>query len=52
MDPEGKGNTEAGKLMGIIATVISLVGIGIVFLYCAGIFVLLGVASSQPHGRF
>ena len=47
MDPEGKGNTEAGKVMGIISTLLALCVIGFFFLYCGGIFVILGIAGSQ-----
>src|SRR5262249_40179303 len=28
MDPEGKGNTEAGRICGMIATILSLIGLG------------------------
>lgn len=49
MDPEGKGNTEAGRMMGIIATIFAIVVLVFVVIYCAGITALLGIASQQPR---
>lgn len=55
MDPEGKGSTEAGKIMGIIATVISLTALGLVisWLFCClslpALFYSAGGAGTFPR---
>lgn len=48
MDPGGRGNTEAGKICGMIATILLIIGtcIGIIFV---GLMVLGIVAGSQLH---
>ncbi len=42
MDPEGQGSTEAGRICGMIATILSLVGVGLVFMY---FFCLCGILA-------
>lgn len=41
MDLEGKGNTEAGRLMAIIATILGMIMVGLTVLYCTGIWLLM-----------
>lgn len=46
MDPEGKGNTQGGKVCGMIATILSLVALGFIvlyFLFCCGLCGLGGL---------
>jgi predicted Zn finger-like uncharacterized protein len=46
MDPEGKGNTEAGRICGIIGTVLGIVGL----LCCAGWLVMVaGIGAAGMH---
>lgn len=47
MDPSGRGNTNAGKICGIIATVLTIISVmvvGIIFL-----FVFAAALAGQPH---
>jgi hypothetical protein len=48
MDPEGEGQTQAGRICGMIATILMLVSVVII----AG-FICLGImaASTAPRGR-
>jgi hypothetical protein len=49
MDPSGRGQTQAGKICGLIATILLilsvLVGIALLVLFMVG----AGAAVSQPH---
>ncbi|HKW31033.1 MAG TPA: hypothetical protein VJT54_17045 [Verrucomicrobiae bacterium] len=47
MDPSGRGNTQAGKICGIIGTILLIIGI------CVGaLFFMIGLAAAlaQHHG--
>jgi hypothetical protein len=47
MDPSGRGNTQAGKIRGIIGTVLLIIGL------CIGaLFFMIGLAAAlaQHHG--
>jgi len=47
MDPSGRGNTNAGKICGIIATVLTIISVIVI-----GIVVMFGFAAAlagQPH---
>jgi len=46
MDPSGRGNTNAGKICGMIATILAIVGLVIgVLVFMLGV----GLASTQSH---
>ena len=47
MDPEGRGTTQAGKILGIVATLVTVLGIIIGFLMLAVALILPAVASSN-----
>ena len=48
MDPEGRGNTQAGKICGMIATI--LLGVGFcTFLLLFALGVIGGIAAGQHH---
>lgn len=47
MDPEGRGLTQAGKILGMINVIISLCLIGLGVLIVAGLLILGGIAASQ-----
>ena len=47
MDPEGRGTTQAGKILGIVATLVTVIGIIIGFLMLAVALILPAVASSN-----
>ena len=47
MDPEGRGTTQAGKILGIVATLVTVLGIIIGFLMLAVALILPAVASSS-----
>jgi hypothetical protein len=49
MDPEGKANTETGRLMGIISTVIGVIAVVLIFLYCAGVSILFRVFGAAAN---
>ncbi len=44
MDPAGRGNTNAGKICGIIATILMIVSVVII-----GIFFMFGFAAAVTH---
>ena len=44
MDPTGRGTTQAGKICGIIATILLIVGAVIAALFC-----LFGFAAAAAH---
>jgi hypothetical protein len=48
MDPEGQGMTEAGRICGMIATILSIAGLGLSLVYVVFIylFLFLGILSS------
>lgn len=48
MDTEGRGNTECGRILGMIATVLALVGLSFVFLW---MFCVCGAIASVPGQR-
>jgi hypothetical protein len=45
MDPEGESNTNAGRICGMIATILHIVGLAICFLYFCAIFGCFGIAG-------
>ena len=53
MDPEGEGMTQTGRILGMIATILSIVGIGLVALYfvavlgCFCCIPIMGVAGNN-----
>ena len=47
MDPEGRGTTQAGKIIGIIATILTVLSIIIGILFFAVALILAAVASSS-----
>jgi len=47
MDPEGRGTTQAGKTIGIIATILNVLGFIIGILFFAVALILAAVASSS-----
>ena len=47
MDPEGRGTTQAGKIIGIITTILTLLSIIIGIFFCAVAIILAAVASSS-----
>jgi predicted Zn finger-like uncharacterized protein len=57
MDPEGEGMTQAGRIMGMIATIFSIVGIvigcgfGLLWLFCFGA-IIAGGAAAQKNQQF
>jgi hypothetical protein len=50
MDPEGEGSTNAGRICGIIGTILSIVGVVCCVLYW--IFILSIAAGAAGRGRF
>ena len=52
MDPEGKGSTEAGRICGMMATILSLTALALVVLYFAMLILFCGVLIplSAPRG--
>lgn len=51
MDPEGRGMTQAGKILGIIGTLLPLVGI-LLYIAIVIIFVIFGMAAAAGGGGF
>ena len=47
MDPEGRGTTQAGKIIGMIATILNVLGFIIGILFFAVALILAAVASSS-----
>ncbi len=47
MDPEGRGTTQAGKIIGIVATILNVLGFIIGILFFAVALILAAVASSS-----
>jgi uncharacterized membrane protein YccF (DUF307 family) len=47
MDPEGRGTTQAGKIIGMIATILNVLGFIIGILFLALALILPAVASSS-----
>jgi hypothetical protein len=47
MDPEGRGTTQAGKIIGMIATILNLLGFIIGIMAIAAALILPAVASSS-----
>jgi len=47
MDPEGRGTTHAGKIIGIVATILNVLGFIIGILFFAVALILAAVASSS-----
>jgi len=47
MDPAGRGSTEAGKICGIIATILMIIGVIVGVLFVA----LFGFAAASHHVR-
>jgi hypothetical protein len=43
MDPSGRGNTQAGKICGMIATILMIVG------FVIGFLVFMFIAVAAPH---
>lgn len=48
MDPEGRGSTQAGRICGLIATVLALVAVGLIVLYLFMMFCMCGVLLPAP----
>lgn len=46
MDPEGRGLTQAGMIMGMIMTILNIIGIVLIVCYFVFIFVLLAGAAA------
>ena len=46
MDPAGRGSTNAGKICGIIATILMIIGVIV-----GAIFVLFGFAMAATHSH-
>jgi type IV secretory pathway VirB3-like protein len=50
MDPEGRGSTQAGMIIGIIMTIFAIIGILFVILYfVVAILFLAGVAGAAAN---
>jgi len=47
MDPEGEGQTKAGKICGIIGTVLMILGIIFLVVYIVIVFVIIGAAATS-----
>ena len=47
MDPEGRGTTQAGKIIGMIATILTVLSLIIGILFFAVALILAAVASSS-----
>jgi hypothetical protein len=47
MDPEGRGTTQAGKIIGMIATIVTVLSLIIGILFFAVALILPAVASSS-----
>ncbi len=47
MDPEGLGQTKAGKICGIVATILTVVGVIV-----AGIGIAIGIAAGAAQATF
>lgn len=47
MDPEGRGTTQAGKIIGIVTTILTVLSIIIGILFFAVALILAAVASSS-----
>jgi hypothetical protein len=51
MDPSGKGLTQAGKICGMISTILAIVVIGLTLLWVVFVLILgVGVAASAGAG--
>lgn len=49
MDPEGRGSTQAGRICGMIATILFLVGVCLLVLYLFMFFFMCGVLLPHRH---
>lgn len=50
MDPEGRGLTQAGKILGIVATILLCVGLVISIIWVIFAVVLVGAAAAGAAG--
>ena len=50
MDPEGEGLTQAGRIMGIIGTVLILIGVAVLVLFLLGAVLTAGSSSGMIGG--
>lgn len=46
MDPSGRGITQAGKVCGMIGTILMCIGLVLTVLYLLFVFVIIGVAAA------